>query len=634
MNETKLIIDRVVIKSNAKKVYDQIYHHGINVIRGDNGTGKSTIVELISYGLGGDIKKNNWKKEALECTEILISLKLRNKPYVFKRAIEEESSKPQIKIFEGTYDKSLKTSDEWLAYKNRKSDVRKSYSMQIFELLGLESHITADDDSLTMHQLLRVLYIDQDTPASKIFRTESFSYDSDSMRKSIGEYTFGFDNLEAHTLRQRLYLASKKFDKIDSELKTFYKVLQETQITATKIEVESEIQKLQDDLTKVNRKREDSQNVDLKLKSEETRKRIITMQKDIDEKVRTVSDLKSELNLISYDISESTQFIESLKQRKSSLQKATLIYSEVGVLSYQFCPSCMAKITTDNDKSHCYLCKSPSSDERTNETYIQALNELDFQLTETTQVLAKRTLETVTIESTLSSLNETIIRLKDNLREINSYSNDYEVTLSQLASEKGFIEAQIENLKERLSLATKLDKKVQEKVQLQTEMNDVEGQLDQLLQRQKRRINKVKKLISAKVIKILAKDEGREKAFSDAKKFEFDFGSDSIRLDGRANFSASSNVILKNAFHLSVLLTSLKDNEFRIPCFSMFDNIEDKGMTTKRSQNFQKILSEMCEDEDEGFQIIMTTSMVASKLNSDEYGVGPYYEKGMHTLDM
>ena len=40
------------------------------------------------------------------------------------------------------------------------------------------------------------------------------------MRKAIGEYTFGFDDLEAHSLRQKLYEANKAFDKLEDELKT------------------------------------------------------------------------------------------------------------------------------------------------------------------------------------------------------------------------------------------------------------------------------------------------------------------------------------------------------------------------------------------------------------------------------
>ena len=122
-------------------------------------------------------------------------------------------------------------------------------------------------------------------------------------------------------------------------------------------------------------------------------------------------------------------------------------------------------------------------------------------------------------------------------------------------------------------------------------------------------------------------------AFNNAERFDFDFATDSLRLDDRANFSASSNVILKNAFHLATLIVAVRDNEFRLPVFMMFDNIEDKGMKEARSQNFQRIIVDKISELKGSFQIIMTTSMVDDTLNNDEYGVGPYYEKGDHTLN-
>ena len=85
---------------------------------------------------------------------------------------------------------------------------------------------------------------------------------------------------------------------------------------------------------------------------------------------------------------------------------------------------------------------------------------------------------------------------------------------------------------------------------------------------------------------------------------------------------------------MAVLLTACNDDKFRLPCFSMFDNIEDKGMTQDRSNNFQKIVLELSEEIETDFQLIMTTSMIDESLNNDKYGVGPYYNKGEHTLNL
>nr|WP_319491716.1 AAA family ATPase [uncultured Desulfobacter sp.] len=55
MSRSKLFIKRFAIYSNSRFVYDQEFHTGVNIIRGVNGTGKSTITDLLSYALGAVI---------------------------------------------------------------------------------------------------------------------------------------------------------------------------------------------------------------------------------------------------------------------------------------------------------------------------------------------------------------------------------------------------------------------------------------------------------------------------------------------------------------------------------------------------------------------------------------------------
>lgn len=633
-NKTTLCIEKVIVKAGSKVVYEEKFHEGLNVIRGHNGTGKSTVMELISYGLGGDIKKNSWKREALECSNITIALKLNGSPYILRRGIEEAGSRPQIEIFEGNYLASVEADAVWTFYKNSRSESRKSYSMQIFELLGLQQHKTADSDSLTIHQLLRILYIDQDTPASKIFRTESFTYDKESMRKSIGEYAFGFDDLQAHALRQQLYSVNKEFDKLDAELRIIYKVLGQTNIKATPIEINSEIDALLNDLKKLDGQLKAKKNDINSFEHTGLAKQAVSIQKQLQKQIGLISELESDFISTMYDISESMEFIDTLLYRKQSLEKASILSESVRNVEFKYCPSCMEEIIHTEESHACCLCKNESGEEKSNETYIQALNELDFQFFETNQMLKKQEEDRAILDSSIKNHKKKLNQLRTKFNEINSYNSDYEASLVNYASKKGFIEAQLENLNERQVLASELANKVRQKQELQADITNLDDQLNRLEAAQKRRASSVKNKISEKVIEILSYDGGIEPSFDKAQKFEFDFASDSMRLDDRANFSASSNVVLKNAFHLATLLIAVDDNKFRIPCFSMFDNIEDKGMRQERSHSFQQTIASQTRKLEGSFQVIMTTSMVDPTLNNDEFGVGPYYKKGTHTLNM
>lgn len=623
----------MILKSDIT-VYDQVFHSGLNVIRGENSTGKSTVMELISYGLGGDIKTSRWKKEALSCEEIYIDLNINGIDYVFKRPIEGDSNKPPIHISEGVYETNSKSLKEWTVYKYRKSDERKSFAMRIFDLLGYEQHGTSDGESLTIHQLLRLLYVDQDTPASNIFRLESFQYDKDSMRQAIGEFLFGFDDLEAHNLRQKLYAATKEFEAMDSELKAVYKILGKTNINARAEQINNETNELNEELVKLSVKRSELKKTHINSTSKELTREAKVVNDKIEKLSVSISNSEEELISLTYDQAENIDFSTSLDDRKVAIMQSQVTINALGVIDFEYCPSCLKKIEIELVESHCSLCTSQIDHNAVNESYIQAMNELDFQQSETTIIIKKQKDESIHLSSKLVSLKEELKRLRSAFNELNTYTDDYELSLSNLSSNKGFIESQIEALKDKLELANEIESKILRKSEAQEEISTLDSKLEHLNTISARRKKSVFKKISDLVVDLLSEDIGTEKDFSLAKKFDFDFSPNSIRLDERANFSASSNVLLKNIFHLAILIVATKDDKFRLPCFTMFDNIEDKGMTEERSRNFQKIVLDHTLELTDEFQIILTTSMVNEKLNNETYGVGPFYSKGDHTLSI
>ncbi len=63
-----LWVQRMVVIKSGTAVYDEAFHLGVNIIRGENSTGKSTLADLIFFGLGGDVTR--WKDEAGLCDEV------------------------------------------------------------------------------------------------------------------------------------------------------------------------------------------------------------------------------------------------------------------------------------------------------------------------------------------------------------------------------------------------------------------------------------------------------------------------------------------------------------------------------------------------------------------------------------
>lgn len=127
-----LMVKRFVVRSGSKFVYDQTFKLGINIIRGDNTTGKSTIVDLMYFALGAELTE--WTTEQEKCDETLIEVRLNYQPYCLKREITE-TGKSAMYIYEGELDDALKEASKWYRFPNVRSDSTQSYSQKLFELL-------------------------------------------------------------------------------------------------------------------------------------------------------------------------------------------------------------------------------------------------------------------------------------------------------------------------------------------------------------------------------------------------------------------------------------------------------------------------------------------------------------------
>src|SRR5699024_2092090 len=200
MSKSKLFVERLVIYSKGKVVYDQLFNTGVNIIRGWNTTGKSTIIELRVYGLGGEFK--DWNEYQSKCDYVVTQIRINSFVLTLKREIDD-SGRASMHVLDGTIDGSLESQDSWQVFPSRRSAEKFSFSQKLFEVLGLPQHKTDESKNLTMHQILRLIYVNQLTSTEKLLNDEP-SFDNASTRQAIGEYLLGLDDLESHNLRQDL----------------------------------------------------------------------------------------------------------------------------------------------------------------------------------------------------------------------------------------------------------------------------------------------------------------------------------------------------------------------------------------------------------------------------------------------
>src|SRR6202011_4977585 len=113
-----LIVTRLVVERNGHAVYDEPFHEGVNVIRGENSSGKSTILNFIFYGLGGDLA--DWSEVALLCTRVMLEVQLNGHVATFSRKISNEHGQ-EMEIFGGDYESARAAPRaEWVRYPYRR----------------------------------------------------------------------------------------------------------------------------------------------------------------------------------------------------------------------------------------------------------------------------------------------------------------------------------------------------------------------------------------------------------------------------------------------------------------------------------------------------------------------------------
>lgn len=633
INKSRLVLQKFMVFAKGVLIYSQDFHGGLNVIRGDHSVGKSTLIDLIFYSLGGEIRKEQWVHPADQCDAVCAQVSINDKVFCLKRDIEI-GTVPKIDVIEGTFEQISHSVTGWQSYGPRRSDTKASFSQLMFDLFGWEASKTDDYANLTMHQVLRLLYADQETPANKIFRSEPPNADSELTRLAVAEFLLNLDDLELYQARQDLLIASRSFDKINAELSAILQILGKD-ATYTVDQLNSEIASVMQDIGHLKVQRSNpTKGEEYEIDGSGPSPEIERLTEEIDEISAEIFEKDKDLSLYSAEISDCMAFGASLASRKKALLESKSTYEAIGSVEFKRCPCCNEKILAPSNDVTCPLCKVERHGNESSGMYLQVLAELEFQEKQNEKLLAtlRVKLETEGTEKLVAAERLNVKRRM--LKSLLGATSSREAEMLETSRKLGFAESQAEHLGEKISVIQKLDDLRESKFECSKNISNLYETIEILTRNSVARRSRVLGGIGSRALEILELDEEYEVVFADAteKEFEIDFAKDRWLVDGRVKFSGSSNFFKKNALHAAILSYALLDPGCRHPRFLMLDDIENGGMTAPRSQNFQRILAKLVSGNEDNCQVIIATAMVDPSLDNDIFGVGPLYEKGDYVL--
>lgn len=640
MTYNTLFINRLVVtSSNSKTAFDQSFHKGVNIIRGRNSSGKSTISNFLFYILGGDF--TDFVPEAKKCHEVFAETEMNGAIITIRRPIELDEnlkvkSRTSMYFFWGNYEESLTPPPDknWQKFGYNSYTEIKSFSNVIFD--NLDIPIVKGDSNITIHQLLRLMYIDQESPTSSLFLYEQF--DSQITRETTAELLLGIYNDDLYQNKRKLIKLSKEIDELKAEIKAtkgFFQnpLLLDPTNLETKIDnSQLEISKIENEIIELRQESNQNTKVDLnKLNFKKLSNEIIKQRK-------TVEQIKIKVKNTEYEIADNEFFISSLEEKRKAIKNSLITRDLLNNFNLDYCPECLSEVKpliSDDAQTHCKLCKDKIDSNYGIAQGRRMQQEIGFQIVESNSIQKqlKQALEGLKpkLRKELNILKNMQVQYDKEIKDVRNSKQD---EIESLYSEKGFIEGEIlqyrsmlENAQYYNNLLERRDGLVRDKDLLEKAIKKAESQQTTLKTR-------IETTIKKEALYLLNNDLHRQDEFKDADDFTIDFSNNIAFLSSKyAKYSASSNFYLKLTARFALFMASLSIRQMRYPRFLIADNMEDKGIEEIRAQNFQKIVIDRLKKFDpNSYQLIFTTSYITDELNKSDLVVGDFYTKENRSL--
>lgn len=634
-----LKITQLTVHRQGLVVFEESFHSGLNIIRGENSSGKSSLMDFIFFGLGGDLGEHQWRETSLLCDRVYLGVSLNGVNVTLSREIEQKILRP-MDIFFGDHKDALKAPiSEWekFAYaRGGSTNPKESFSQVLFRLLGLpQVRIEEQNVRITMHQILRLLYSDQLSSVERIFRSQRI--DDAVTRATVGDILLGAYSDKFYTATLRLREAVDELKNVISNERRIGKEHQVDGRPLTSEWLHAEHSKLTKELQTITVEIEGLEN---QIFSEQFKDRLTlndqeTTYEHVVKLQIQIGELSESLNAIELEISDAGDFIQAMDRKINEITDAEAVVEEFEYLAFDICPACMGVITEHEIEGACSLCKSSFNKEETINRSAKILNEAIRQRDRSKRIQEDR----------INTRDDLVGLLKNEKQQWEDASRYYSISLrtptTELRSElrelnrrSGYKHRQLEELSSKKSIIEQLQQLAKSRLLLISEITELEATIEGENNKNIERRSQARALIEKNALGFLHDDLDRQSTFSLAKKIDFEFDGDRLSVNDESFFSASSMVYLRNSFLAAFHFASVADSQFGHPRFMLMDTIEDKGMEPNRSKNFQRALAKRSDDANSEHQIIIATSMIAEELDIDKYVVGNYYTHQNRTLNI
>jgi len=530
-----------------------------------------------------------------------------------------------MEIYWGNMDEAMAAPvTKWQVFQFRRSDEKESFSQVLFRLLNFPQVPGDASNNITMHQLLRLMCVDQLSSVLSVFRDEQF--DTPLTRKTVGELLYGIyddalysDELRLRLVRRNLDRAINEHNSLKGALSELGQRLDLTDIAATISETREQLEKIRIAVSQI--PSTDATEADINQSQE-----VLDAQASL-RKIKThYAKIAEESGALEWAIDDSKDFIFNLDRRLTALQESVAAEEALGHLALQICPECLQPLVNHDIDGNCFLCKRPVGESGRKNRMSKMKHELTAQIQESERLLSEKKLIYSEKLKELHAVTQEFQTAQRRFEDLTVRTvSKRDAAHDDMLQHRGLLEGRLESLENQFKLASRLKELDQNITNYKLEVLTVEERIRKASGRQDERRILAESAVNKQAVNLLKSDLPREDTFQVAQNVEVSFERNLCTVDNRISFSASSITYLKSAVHFAIFLAAQDLPFFRYPKFIASDNIEDKGMEAERSQNFQRLIVKLSSGLKARHQIIITTSNIAPEFDNTPLCVGPFY---------
>lgn len=353
------------------------------------------------------------------------------------------------------------------------------FSQVLFRACGIPEAQTGEGGNVTAHQILRLLYSDQRTPASRLFRFEPF--DTRYIRDAVGDLLLGANTYNLYNAQIEQRSANKILSACQQRLGSLLEAIPSEYGSMNTRELAERIAALEEETTNLVAEIEAPEDNDPGDANKAFEKERAAALKEI-RRTRAMQHQAEKLGeQLELEITDLDTFVDYLEETMKKANAADSLADAFGNIDFTYCPACLAPVDGPTDSTHCVLCAKPVDPKRESARYLEIKLDLSLQLRESRQLLDAKTTELQKLSQELKAVR---LNLRRQSAEFQSafelVASPREAKLAIINNRIGQIGQQIKYLGSIQNLAERIAHLIADRDAAQSEVDRLEGLIKHL----------------------------------------------------------------------------------------------------------------------------------------------------------